>query len=99
MQKIGYSLIIKMKDTTEQRLDKIEARNAKVELDKAWETSWTRKISIASVTYLVVLCYLIIINNDKPFINAIVPPTGFLLSTLVLRRIKEIWQDNNRKRK
>ena len=81
-----------MKRTVEQRLAAIEARNAKVETDKAWETSWTRRVSIAALTYLVVLIYLFVIGNDNPFINAVVPPTGFILSTLLLRNIKSQWQ-------
>lgn len=78
---------------TEKRLTAIEKRNAKVELDKAWETSWTRRISIFLLTYIVVVIYLHIIHNDKPFINAFVPAIGFFLSTLVLKQIRVIWQD------
>jgi hypothetical protein len=80
-----------MKDF-EKRLAAIETRNKKVELDKAWETSWTRRVSLAALTYTVIVIYLHIIHNNAPFINAAVPAVGFLLSTLVLRRIKELWQ-------
>lgn len=80
-----------MKDL-EKRILAIEERNLKVEADKAWETSWTRKISVAILTYAVVSAYLIFIDNDKPFINALVPAVGFLLSTLVLKQIRNIWQ-------
>jgi len=80
-----------MKDL-EARVAVIEARNKKVELDKAWETSWIRRLSIASLTYLVVTTYLFYIGNDRPLVNALVPPTGFLLSTLVLPQIKAWWQ-------
>lgn len=80
-----------MKDV-ESRVAAIEARNKKVELDKAWETSWTRRVSIATLTYLVVAGYLIYIHKDQPFVNAIVPTVGFMLSTLLLPQIKAIWQ-------
>lgn len=83
-----------MKDL-EKRIAAIEERNTRVEQDKAWETSWTRRISIATLTYLVIAIYLLVIKNDKPFINAAVPVAGFLLSTLVLRRIKGLWQSKN----
>ena len=76
----------------EQRVAAIEGRNKKVEQDKAWETSWTRRLSISLLTYVVVSCYLIVINNEKPFINAIVPALGYLLSTLVLKSIRKAWQ-------
>lgn len=76
----------------EDRLHKIEERNKKVEEDKAWETSWARRLSIAGLTYVVVVGYLLAINNDKPFINALVPVVGYLLSTLVLKTIRNVWQ-------
>jgi hypothetical protein len=79
-------------NNTEKRLAAIEDRNKKVEADKAWETSWTRRLSIAVLTYAVIATYLHIIHNNAPFINAAVPAVGFFLSTLVLRRIKTIWQ-------
>jgi hypothetical protein len=76
----------------EKRLEAIEERNARVEQDKTWETSWTRRTAIAILTYIVVVIYLNIIHNDKPFINAAVPAIGFFLSTLVLKQVRIIWQ-------
>lgn len=83
-------------DNLEQRIEAIEARNKKVEADKAWETSWVRRLSIAALTYAVVVIYLSVINNDAPFINALVPVVGFLLSTLVMSRIRILY-DSRRK--
>jgi hypothetical protein len=77
-----------------QRVAEIEARNKRVELDKKWETSWTRRFSITVLTYLVVASYLIVIHKDKPFVNAAVPAIGYFLSTLVLRHIRDIWQSS-----
>lgn len=84
-----------MATSIEKRIEAIEKRNQKVTLDKAWETSWTRKLSIAVLTYLVVLAYLFVIGNDNPWINAIVPPVGFLLSTLAMSWIRTAWQRKN----
>ncbi len=75
-----------------ERIEAIEKRNESVTSDKGWETSWTRKISIVILTYIVVWVYLYVIGNDNPWINAIVPPTGFLLSTLALSRVRKYWQ-------
>jgi hypothetical protein len=36
---------------------KIKERNTKVELDKGWETSWTRKLCIAILTYFVIVLF------------------------------------------
>jgi hypothetical protein len=74
-----------------KRVEALEARNKRVELDKAWETSGTRRVAIIVVTYLVVLAFLFIIKNDQPFINAIVPSLGFFLSTLVVSGLKKHW--------
>lgn len=76
----------------EKRLTAVEERNARVEAEKAWETSWVRRISVAVLTYIVVVSYLFAINNDKPFVNGLVPVVGYLLSTLVLKTIRSIWQ-------
>lgn len=73
------------------RIEKIEKRNKQVEVNKQWETSPFRKILIAATTY-VVLCSFFYTNNDPhPFISAIVPTTGFLLSTLSFSFIKKWW--------
>ena len=45
----------------ENEIAKIKERNKRVELDKAWETSWTRKICICILTYIVVVIYSYII--------------------------------------
>lgn len=76
----------------EKRITAIEARNRKVELDKAWETSWTRRIAIALLTYVVVCMYLAFVIHVDPWLNALVPVVGFVLSTLALERVKKIWQ-------
>jgi nicotinamide riboside transporter PnuC len=81
-----------MKKSLEQRVAAIEARNSKVEQDKAWETSWTRRISLAVLTFVVIVAYQSLINNNSPFVNGVVAAVGLLLSTLVLKSIRDIWQ-------
>ena len=64
---------------------KIKERNKKVELDKKWETSWTRKICICILTYIVVIIYSFIVRNyDNILLSSLVPVIGFTLSTLSL---------------
>lgn len=77
-----------MKHSLEARVEAIETRNQRVESDKAWETSWIRRIMVTTLTYLVVSIYLVVINNDQPFINAIVPAAGYFISTFVLRKVR-----------
>jgi len=76
----------------EKEILAIKNRNKKVEIDKAWETSWTRKFFLMIFTYLAIGFYLQAININKPWLNAIVPSIGFLLSTLTLPFFKKIWE-------
>jgi hypothetical protein len=75
----------------EKRISKIESRNISVGIDKAWETSSTRKILISIFTYLSIALYLKFIVGIDPWISAIVPTVGFLLSTLTLGYFKKMW--------
>lgn len=76
----------------EKEIKKIQERNKRVELDKAWETSKTRKISIAILTYFVMVLVMYSLNMDNPFIGAIIPTLGFTLSTFSLDFIKAFWK-------
>lgn len=75
----------------ENRIEKIEKRNKKVEGDKAWETSSLRKILIILLTYIFAVLYLKIADTTNPFFGAVVPCAGFYLSTQTLSIIKKIW--------
>lgn len=75
----------------EKRLKKIEQRNKCVELDKAWETSWIRKIIISVLTYGVIVLFFLAAQLDKPFVNPIIPTIGFILSTSSLNWFKKMW--------
>ena len=83
-----------MKKDFEKRLREIESRNIRVENDKAWETSWTRRIGIAALTYFIVVIYLRFVAHIDPWINGLIPVIGFLLSTLTVSLLKKIWQSH-----
>lgn len=77
----------------EQELENIKKRNKRVELDKSWETSWTRKICIMILTYLIVVIYSYLIKqNDNILLSSLVPVIGFALSTLSLKYIRKVWE-------
>ena len=78
-------------NTIQQEILEIKERNARVELDKAWETSFSRKILIATLTYFVVVLLFYFMWNEKPFVNAIIPTIWYLLSTLSIPVFKKIW--------
>ena len=77
----------------EQKIKNIEERNKRVELDKKWETCWTRKICIMILTYIVVIIYSYIVRNyDNIFLSSLVPVIGFTLSTLSLKLVRKVWE-------
>ena len=77
----------------EERVKKIEERNKRVELDKSWETSWTRKTLIMILTYIIVIIYSYLIRKyDYILLTSLVPVIGFTLSTLSLKVIRKIWE-------
>lgn len=75
----------------EETLEEIQARNRKVEADKAWERSPVRIGTIACMTYVIVAATLFAIGNDRPFVNAFIPMLGYFLSTLSLSFLRRAW--------
>lgn len=75
----------------ENRIAVIEERNAKVALDKDWEGSMTRRALLMFFTYASVSLYFLFLGIDRPFLNAVVPTLGFMLSTLTLPAFKHWW--------
>lgn len=81
----------------EQRIQKVEDRNKKVETDKAWETSWTRRALLTLFTYLAIGVYLRVIDIPRSWLNAVVPAVAFMLSTLTMPFFKKLWLKINQK--
>lgn len=75
----------------EQEIESLKMRNTKVEADKAWEISWTRRIFIAITTYVVASLWLYLINENNIWLKAVVPTGGYILSTLSIPILKKIW--------
>lgn len=72
-------------------IEEIKKRNQRVEADKAWETSWARKIIIFLLTYTVIVIFFFFAQLPNPFLNAIVPSLAFVLSTLTVPMFKKWW--------
>jgi hypothetical protein len=66
-------------------------RNKRVEQDKAWEISLSRRTLIALMTYFILVIFLRIIKIPNPWLNALIPAIAFVLSTLSLPFFKKIW--------
>jgi hypothetical protein len=75
----------------EERLRKIEERNKRVELEKAWETSFARSLSIIVITYILATVVMYLIDVPKPYLNSIIPTLGYFLSIQSLPFIKKYW--------
>lgn len=84
-------------ENLEQRVQKIEERNQRVETDKAWETSWTRRGLLTLFTYLAMGAYMWVIDISRPWLNAVVPAVAFMLSTLTVPFFKRVWLRINNK--
>ena len=80
-------------ENLEKEIEEIKLRNKRVELDKKWETSGTRKICIGILTYFVVVIYSYSISKiSNVWLSSLVPVIGFGLSTLSLKAVRGVWE-------
>ena len=75
----------------ETEIQNLKDRNKRVELDKTWEVSWTRRIFISVITYLVATLWLHMIREQAVWLKAVVPMAGYILSTLTIPQLKKLW--------
>jgi hypothetical protein len=77
----------------DQEIHAIIERNKRVEAEKAWETSWFRRILISVITYISACAFLTTINEDytKAYLPAFVPAIAYILSTMTLGPVKKWW--------
>lgn len=75
----------------ENEINAIKERNQRVEGDKAWELSWSRKIVVAGLTYFFVYLFFLLAKLPDPFFNSIIASSGFILSTLTVPFFKTLW--------
>ena len=75
----------------DREITKIHERNQRVEAEKAWEVSAFRIILICFVTYLTTAAVFAAIGVQNFLLNALIPTTGFFLSTQSLPPIKRWW--------
>ncbi|MBL8030194.1 MAG: hypothetical protein JNN11_03025 [Candidatus Doudnabacteria bacterium] len=80
----------------EKEILEIKERNTRVEADKAWETSLTRRLLIVTLTYFISFGWLLVINESLAVLKAIVPVFGYFISTWSLGLVKKMWYKKNR---
>jgi len=81
-------------ENLQQQINQIQDRNKKVETDKAWETSLTRKGILIILSYIVIVIFFLFAKLPDPFTNAIVPALAFVISTLTVPLFKNYWVKN-----
>ncbi len=74
-----------------EAVEDIQDRNARVEAEKAWETSWARRLLITLGTYIIIGGYLNFLGVENPWLHALVPPLAYILSTLSLPFLEQLW--------
>lgn len=88
--------ILQRVEMLESEVERIHARNVRVELEKGWELSKTRLLSVSVLTYLVIVLVLWTIGGPNPPVHAIVPTVGFMLSTITMPFLKRRWMERQR---
>ena len=78
-------------EEVECEIQEIKKRNNRVEADKAWESSWTRRGIILILTYIIMVIFFYCAQIQRPLINAIVPALAFVLSSISIPLFKEMW--------
>ncbi|PIN84756.1 MAG: hypothetical protein COV47_05815 [Candidatus Diapherotrites archaeon CG11_big_fil_rev_8_21_14_0_20_37_9] len=75
----------------EKEINLLKERNKKVEADKAWETSKTRRLILALSTYFIVYYFLTLINSPDQHFVSLVPAGAYLLQQYSMPFLKKIW--------
>jgi len=87
-----------MMSNPEEQIQAIFERNKRVEAEKAWETSWFRRLTIFVMIYVISVLFLRSIDSRPFLLQALVPAGGYLLSTLSLPWMKKRWMRKYQKR-
>lgn len=82
-------------DDLREEVRDIRARNERVEREKGWETSWTRRCVIAGATWLAAWLWLLSLGVANATGHALVPAAAYMLSTLSLPFVKSWWMRND----
>jgi len=76
----------------QREIEQLQERNNRVELDKKWETSFTRRISLAVLSYIATYIFLRIIHAENAEYGAIIPAGAFLLQQMTVSPLKKMWE-------
>ncbi len=80
--------------TLEENIASILERNKRVEAEKAWEVSFTRRLFLMLLIYLTAAVLLWMTNEQNFLLLSLIPALGYLLSTLSLPWVKRLWMNH-----
>ncbi len=75
----------------EKEVKELQKRNARVDTNKAWETSLTRKLVLSALIYLLALGLFASEYDPHIYTDALLPAVAFLISTLTIQAVKNWW--------
>jgi O-antigen/teichoic acid export membrane protein len=75
----------------EEDVAALKARNARVEADKAWETSWFRILTLTGITYVIAALVMLTVHLSRPWLSALIPAIGFFISVQSIPMLKRWW--------
>ncbi|HIK43440.1 MAG TPA: hypothetical protein IGR64_00990 [Leptolyngbyaceae cyanobacterium M65_K2018_010] len=75
----------------EGAVEELRDRNRRVEREKAWETSLTRRMLLVVLTYGITALVFWKIAVPSPLSDALIPSTGYIISTLTVPWAKQAW--------
>ena len=80
--------------TPQSEIEKIIARNKRVENDKKWETSLFRRLFLTITTFVLAFLFLKTIHAENPFWGACIPAGAYFLQNLTqpLSPLRKIWE-------
>ena len=82
-----------MSSYIEAQLQAVLERNRRVEAEKAWEISFTRRGFLFLLTYLIAWFFLAQLDLPSPHFQALIPAGAYMLSTLSLPWLKKLWMN------
>lgn len=69
-------------------------RNKRVEAEKAWELSITRRAFLAILTYSTAAMLLWLLGEERFLLLSFIPAVSYVFSTLSLPQVKRWWLRN-----
>lgn len=75
----------------EKEILELKQRNSKVEAEKAWEVSSSRKVALIILTYILTSVVFYFIGVEEYLLNALIPTLGYFVSTWSINLFKNYW--------